>query len=121
MINIFARFQLAFLLCLYLYMGLAKIPQNISANYNDLLMHFLGYVVLMCSGFFAFPDRKYATKLFICFFIYSFLIECLQYFLPYRSFSLLDLVANGSGLLVGIGLSLLLLPIFNYLHRIKIG
>jgi len=111
-----AKFQLAFLLCLLFFLGVVKISTAVSNSLNDLLMHFLAYMVLMCSGLFTFPHRVYAVKLFYAFFAYSILIEFIQFFLPYRSFSLLDIVANGAGLLVGVSLGLLLLPVFKSLH-----
>ncbi len=108
-----SRIQLVFLLLMYLYLGTVKIPANIAASVNDLLAHGLGYAVLMCSGLFAFPYRRYCAVLFLGFLGFSFLIEVIQYFLPYRSFSLIDMLANASGLLVGLGLGCLLLPVFH--------
>ncbi|MGH1487050.1 MAG: VanZ family protein [Cellvibrionaceae bacterium] len=108
--QLLSRLQLIFLLAVYLYLGTIKISDSMAASMNDLLAHCLGYIILMCSGFFAFPARSYTTKLFILFFLFSFLVECIQYFLPYRSFSLLDLLANGVGLILGVGMGWLLLP-----------
>ncbi|MCH2038687.1 MAG: VanZ family protein, partial [Rickettsiales bacterium] len=85
--------------------------------FNDLVAHCLGYTVLMCSGFFAFPCRSKTIKLFILFFVFSFVIEVIQYFLPYRSFSISDLLANAAGLVIGIGLGWLLLPVFKKIHQ----
>jgi len=47
--------------------------------------------------------------MFILLFLYSFFIEIIQYFIPYRDFSLLDLAANGLGLFTGqiVGLTVL--------------
>lgn len=115
-VRLIARFQLAFLLCLYLYMGVVKITVEVAQNYGDLVMHFLGYLILMCSGLFTFPHRMHIAKLFVIFFSYSILIEFIQFFLPHRSFSLLDILANGTGLLVGISVGMLLLPVFQSLH-----
>lgn len=112
MVQFASRCQLVLLLIAYLYLGTVKIPADVAANFNDLVAHALGYIVLMCSGFFAFPRRDYMVRLFACFFLFSFLIECIQYFLPYRSFSISDIVANALGLLVGTGLGCLLIPVF---------
>lgn len=112
-----ARFQLAFLLGLYFFLGVVKIKASVNESFNDVLMHFLAYAVLMCSGLFAFPHRSFTIKLVIAFFLYSIFIECVQFFLPHRSFSLIDIVANGAGLLVGIVIGLFLLPIFQQLHH----
>ncbi|MFT6388068.1 MAG: VanZ family protein [Cellvibrionaceae bacterium] len=114
--RLIARFQLMFLLCLLFFLGVVKITASVNESVDDLVMHFLAYMVLMCSGLFAFPHRMYTAKLFSVFLTYSIFIECIQYFLPYRSFALLDIFANSAGLLVGISLSLFLLPLFKYVH-----
>ncbi|MGH1439009.1 MAG: VanZ family protein [Cellvibrionaceae bacterium] len=96
-----------------------KITTSVNESFNDLVSHFLAYMALMCSGLLAFPHRMYIAKLFTAFLIYSIFIECIQYFLPYRSFSLLDMIANAAGLLVGISAGVLLIPIFRSLHAYK--
>ena len=113
---ILARLQLGFLVCLYFYLGVVKMPPTVNASFNDLFMHFMAYMVLMCAGLFTFPYRMYITRLFAVFFTYSVFIECVQFFLPYRSFSILDMFANAAGLLVGISLGLVLLPLFKSMH-----
>jgi len=117
--ELIARFQLVFFLCLLFFLGVVKITTSVNESFNDLVSHFLAYMALMCSGMLAFPHRMYITKLFTAFLIFSILIECIQYFLPYRSFSLLDMISNAAGLLVGISLSVVLLPIFKSLHAYK--
>ena len=71
---------------------------------SDKLVHLIGYCLLFVSCEIAYPKRNiWAKLLFVLSF--SILIEIIQYFLPYREFSLLDIVAN----LVGVGLGGLLL------------
>lgn len=115
--KVFAYIQLPLLLCLFLYLGVVNLSGTAAADINDFWMHALGYMVLMCSGVFAFPKREHIASLFIAFLSYSFFIECVQYFLPYRSFSWLDMLANGVGLIAGVCLSQWLLPVFLKLHR----
>jgi len=114
--HLIARFQLIFLLCLLFFLGVVKITTSVNESFNDIVSHFLAYMVLMCSGLFALPHRMYVPKLFGMFLAYSIFIECIQYFLPYRSFSLLDMFANSAGLLVGVSVGLFLLPLFKSLH-----
>lgn len=114
-----ARFQLIFLLGLLFFLGVVKITTSVNESLNDLVAHFVAYLVLMCSGLFAFPHRMYIAKLFTVFLTYSILIECIQYFLPYRSFSLLDMFANAAGLLVGISVGLVLLPLFHSIYSYR--
>ena len=106
------RLPFLFLLALYLYLGVIEIPEVVAASVNDLLVHAIGYAVLICAGFFAFPQRLYTLRLFLGLLVFSFMIEYIQYFLPYRSFSLLDLAANGLGLLLGVVIGWLLIPAF---------
>ena len=113
---ILSRLQLALLLLVYLYLGVVKIPTEVAVGFNDLLAHGLGYFVLMGSGLFAFPHRQFMLRLFLAFLAYSFVIECIQYFLPYRFFSLMDMLANGTGLLLGSGLGFYCLPLLKKLR-----
>lgn len=118
MLTLLVRGQLFLLMAAYVYLGVMEIPVEIAARFSDLVAHAIGYVVLMCSGLFAFPDRRYTLRLIVALFIFSFLIECIQYLLPHRSFSLLDLLLNAVGLLIGTGLGWLLLPLFKRIQQI---
>jgi VanZ family protein len=112
------RLQFFILLVIYVFLGVVKIPADGPLSFNDLLMHCIGYIVLMCSIFLAFPLKNKAIKFLTLLFIFSFLIECIQYFLPYRSFSLMDMLANSMGLLIGLGLAWLCFPVFIRLHSL---
>ena len=92
-------FQLVFasLILLSLYLSLTPVSSSVPMLWNDKLIHFMSYFVLMltldfscCSG------RQLVVKsVFILF--YSGLIEYGQSFVPGRDMSLSDLVANASG------------------------
>lgn len=75
--------------------------------YNDLLMHFTGYLVAGISVSFAWPKQTYRVRGFflLC---YSIAIEIGQHFLPPRTFSFMDILANFSGILAGLLVFLLL-------------
>lgn len=85
---------------------------NIELNIIDKLIHailFGGLSLLMVIGFIKqneFKDLKfYAEKhTFIFCFCYGILIEIIQYLLPYRTFSWLDVLANTCGTFIGLGL-----------------
>lgn len=95
--------QFLVLLVLYTFLGLASAPQETVGNYNDKLMHFVGYLVGGLSISMAWPRSLWWHRaLFLL--AYSTGIECLQYFLPTRSFSILDIVANSLGLLLGLAI-----------------
>lgn len=103
------KLQFYLLLIIYTWLGVARTDSLPIPTFNDLLMHFSGYVILMNSCLFAYGTRPSKAAMFSLLLLYSFGIEVIQYFIPYRDFSLLDLVANGLGLIIGqiIGLTAL--------------
>lgn len=99
--------QFYFLLTLYTYLGLTPHPENSVPVFNDLLMHFTGYIIAAFSISFARPHWAFwqrATLLIA----YSFAIEVGQLFNPPRTFSLVDMLANSSGVILGLWAVLLL-------------
>jgi VanZ family protein len=94
------------MLVIYTVLGLTRSTGTFVPSYNDLVMHFCGYVVAGISISFAWPKASYWQRgLFLL--CYSIAIEIGQHFLPPRTFSLLDILANFSGILVGLGLFML--------------
>lgn len=66
----------------------------------DLIAHMLGWVLGAISGRYAFPRAK-GMILGAALAGYSLLIEAGQLLVPTRSFELLDLLANGLGIIFG--------------------
>ena len=89
------------LLALYTYMGLSRSGMELTTYASDKLLHFSGYVIFIISAMLAYGKRRSFVFLFMLLFAYSVLIECIQYFLPYRSFEVKDILANLAGLSVG--------------------
>ena len=89
------------LLALYTYMGLSRSGAELTTIASDKLLHFSGYVVFIISAMLAYGKRRSFILLFTLLFAYSVLIECIQYFLPYRTFDVRDILANLAGLIVG--------------------
>jgi len=87
------------LLAVYTYMGLSRSGADLSIVASDKLLHFAGYVVFIISAMVAFRIRLGFMVLLL--FTYSVLIEIIQYFLPYRTFEGMDIIANLTGLIVG--------------------
>ena len=101
------QIQFALLLVLYTWLGLSRGGAVSAMDYNDLLLHFAGYVAAGLSIGLAFPRRPlWQRGLFLL--GYSILIEIAQHFLPPRTFDVYDISANGAGILVGIVLFALL-------------
>ncbi|OEU53117.1 MAG: hypothetical protein BA868_09830 [Desulfobacterales bacterium C00003106] len=67
---------------------------------SDKLLHCIGYFVLMISVNIAYrPNKRFFQKIAFLL-MYSFFMEVGQHFVPNRSFSLHDIVANFAGLLI---------------------
>ncbi len=67
---------------------------------NDKLSHVLAFCVLAFLEDFSFPENAFSIHKSLTLLGYGLLLEVIQYFLPYRSFSLLDLTADGVGILL---------------------
>ncbi|WP_049629277.1 VanZ family protein [Cellvibrio sp. pealriver] len=105
------------LLAIYTYLGLTPHPENSVPVFNDLLMHFAGYVIAGISISFARPLWPIWQRA-VLLIAYSFAIEIGQYFNPPRTFSLSDMLANSGGVLVGLVIVLVLqkyVPVFSKL------
>ena len=95
------------LIGIYLILGVIPLSGELTANNKDLLFHGMAYCLLMTIAILAFQQIGRPFKLLLGLFAYSMIIEFIQHFLPYRSFSVLDLLANGVGLVLGWGLACL--------------
>jgi VanZ family protein len=99
--------QFTVMLVIYTVLGLTRNTAEMVPAYNDLVMHFTGYVIAGISISFAWPRTNYWQRaLFLL--MYSIAIEIGQHFLPPRTFSWLDILANLSGVIVGLFLFVLL-------------
>lgn len=93
--------QFILLLVIYTFLSLSPAPGESIPLYNDKLMHFSGYLVAGLSISFAWPLSQWWHKaLFLL--AYSTAIEVIQHFLPTRSFSYMDMLANTSGIALGL-------------------
>ena len=91
--------QFYVLLVLTTYFGVARSDLGQTLAGSDLFLHYTGYMVLMISARIALGQRQ--MLLFTGLLVYSIAIEIIQYFLPYRTFALLDILANLAGLSAG--------------------
>lgn len=99
--------QFTVMMVLYTFLGLTRNTGEVLPEYNDLTMHFAGYLVAGVSISFTWPRSAYWQRgLFLL--LYSIAIEIGQHFLPPRTFSLLDILANFSGIVTGLLLFMLL-------------
>jgi VanZ family protein len=87
-----------------------KLYENWFWDNIDKLGHAFAYAALYFSGAYSlksFSDKKLLNYsklkvLFVFCFLYGFLIEILQYFLPHRSFDPFDMLANTLGICSGL-------------------
>lgn len=95
--------QFAGLLIIYTYLSLSSSPGDHVPLYNDKLMHFTGYFIAGVSITFALPNRPIWQR-WLLLVIYSTGIEIAQHFMPPRTFSWLDILANMAGAATGLAL-----------------
>src|SRR5690625_7968956 len=88
--------QFAVLLLIYTFLSLTSSPGDHVPVYNDKVMHFVGYLVAGISITFALPNLPGWQRLLILV-VYSSGIEVAQHFMPPRTFSWLDILANVTG------------------------
>jgi VanZ family protein len=97
----FCLVQFFILLVLFTYLGLTPSPEESIPMFNDKLMHCSGYFVAGISISFAFPRWAFLARAAFLI-IYSIGIEIGQHFMPPRTFDVLDICANSTGVLIGL-------------------
>ena len=80
------------------YLATTPLHVPLVENVNDKVNHVLAFFVLGLLADFSFPERGFGASKILALLGYGLLIEVVQYFLPYRSFSLYDLAADAVGL-----------------------
>ena len=103
------RLVLALAFIIITWMTLNPSPGPITESVNDKLAHMLGFLVLAFLVHGSWPDREFGWKQILPLIAYGLAMETLQHFIPNRSFSLLDLVAD----IGGIVLYLLMIPLIS--------
>ncbi len=98
--NTVIAFRLAFTASVVAIMCLAttKVEYELLEEINDKVSHILAFVALSFLLDFSFPKRKFDLRKVMVLLGFGLLIECIQYFIPYRTCSLLDLGADGIGI-----------------------
>lgn len=78
-------------------MAFTPVDGGIQTQFNDKLLHGIGFFVMAFSAQLAHPKTRFII-LFIGLSCFGLAIELIQAYLPYRSFSMLDLGADMLGL-----------------------
>ena len=98
-------FKLLFYLYILLVFILSIYPFDKSIDTgNDKINHIAAYTIYSILFISAFGDKNKKLML-LTGLVYGTSIEFIQYFLPYRSFELLDIAANAAGLFLGLFLT----------------
>jgi VanZ family protein len=100
--NLVVAFRLALIAALAVITHLATTRLNypVVQELNDKLSHIFAFYVLALLTEFSFPKRRFGSSQVLVLMGYGLLIEIVQYFLPYRTFSLYDWAADGIGLAI---------------------
>jgi len=95
-------FRVALVVTLIITMYLATTQQEFPVidDTNDKVKHVLAFYVLAFLADYSVPKVRFNLSKGLTILGYGLLIEVIQYFLPYREFSLFDLAADGVGIAV---------------------
>ena len=92
-------FKVIFYLALLLgsYLAFSPLDASFQTKFNDKALHFLGFFVMSLCAQLAHPTARF-TLLALGLISFGLLIELIQAYLPYRSFSWWDLAADAAGI-----------------------
>ena len=96
----FFRYLLVFLVLVISYLAFTPIHHAVVERLPDKLNHASAFLALAFAVDFAFPERKFGLWKVLVLLGYGVLIELVQKFLPFRDAEVLDVVADGVGLLI---------------------
>ena len=94
------RLSLAAAVTGILILATTPLEYPVVSGINDKLNHIFAFFVLSLLTDFSFPDKKFSYAFFLPLLGYGLSIECIQYFLPYRMFSLFDIAGDAIGILI---------------------
>jgi len=110
------RVLLVLSLLLITYLVTTELNHPIMTSMNDKLGHILTFVILAFLLDYSFPANSFNLSKIFPLLVYGMLIEVIQYFLPHRTFSLLDMLADCSGLVIYV----LLIPILRHVPFLRL-
>lgn len=97
---VFFRILLGMALALTTYLTTTAVQYRAAESINDKLSHLLAFSALALLADFSFPRSPFHLNKAAPLLLYGCMIEVVQYHLPYRSFSLLDILADAAGLML---------------------
>lgn len=108
-LNLLNLARTGFVVCLLGILLLALLPAENVPGFTlwDKFNHFFAFFVLTCLLYFSFNKVKWLTYVALPLLYFGLLIEILQLLSGYRQFSLLDVFADGVGIVAGLAFSVL--------------
>lgn len=94
------RIMLVMSSLLIIYLATTELEHPVMTSVNDKLGHILAFLYLAILVDFSFPASSFNLPKILALLAYGVLIEVIQYYLPHRTFSLLDILADGGGLMI---------------------
>lgn len=96
------RAQFVILASTATYLSLVPQPGEAFATAPDKFLHVLCWFMLLLSLRLAVNGRRFPVLAAAALFVYSVVVEVGQYWVPNRTFSGLDILANGAGVILGL-------------------
>jgi VanZ family protein len=118
---VFSRITLLVLVVLVSHLATTERTYAGVESLNDKVSHILAFGALSLAADFSFPQRPFRLAKILPLLGYGVLIELVQYFLPYRDSSALDVLADGVGIAAyALGFPLLKhLPVLRHLWSLR--
>ena len=103
--------RISFWFCIGLTAYLSLMPQEFlpsGINIWDKLSHSIAFAALALSAALGWPEKDFVRSVLLPLLLFGVFIEVIQYFIPGREFSLLDMLADAVGIIIAwIGVSVL--------------
>jgi VanZ family protein len=103
--NPFSYYSIIILRCLFITSlaatftaSVIRVDGPLPGGFSDKFWHGFTYFVLALLADRSFPASPFNARKFAPVFLYGTFIEFVQYLIPWRSFSVLDMIANASGI-----------------------
>ncbi len=98
--TIVSRILFALLILIVTYLALDDLSYPPTFSISDKLNHLIAFLVLAGLLDYSIPNTHFNGKKFIFLLSYGALLEVIQYFLPYRTFSIWDFAVDAIGVIL---------------------
>ncbi len=95
-----ARVALVLSVVIIFCLSVIRTGPDLPGGLSDKFYHTIAFLILSCLAGTSFPKTGSSFYQPVVLLLYGIVIEVVQYFLPYRSFSIADMVADAGGIFV---------------------